>query len=121
MKATEIFDRAAIGDSNAQRLMMNVAHYLAMAITNLSLVLDLSIVVLGGGVGEHPALLEAIQRKLEGNEFARPHLVMSSLGGEAQIWGAIWLALRTCEASGFRRRSLETEIESSGPPALTGS
>ncbi|MFL6448064.1 MAG: ROK family protein [Bryobacteraceae bacterium] len=120
MKATEIFDRAALGDSNARLLMTSVAHYLAMAVTNLSLVLDLSTVVLGGGVGEHPALVEAIQRELEANEFARPQLVISGLGGEAQIWGAIWLALRTCEATGFRRRSLETGIEASGHAALTG-
>ena len=120
MKATEIFDFAAAGDSNARGLMMSVAHYLAMAITNLSLVLDLSMVVLGGGVGEHPALLEAIRRKLDSNEFARPRLVMSSLGGEAQICGAIWLALRTCEASGFRRRSLETETAASRTAVLTG-
>ncbi len=120
MKATEIFDLAAAGDSNARGVMMSVAHYLAMAITNLSLVLDLSTVVLGGGVGEHPALLEAIRRKLEKNEFARPQLVMSSLGGEAQIWGAIWLALRTCEATGFRRRSLASEIAASDAAVLTG-
>jgi glucokinase len=120
MKATDIFDLAATGDSNARGVMMSVAHYLAMAITNLSLVLDLSTVVLGGGVGEHPALLEAIRRNLEKNEFARPQLVMSSLGGEAQIWGAIWLALRTCEANGFRRRSLEAEIATPAPGVLTG-
>jgi glucokinase len=121
LKATEIFDRAGLGDPNARILMMSVARYLAMAVTNLSLVLDLSTVVLGGGVGEHPALVQAIQCELERNEFARPQLVMSGLGGEAQIWGAIWLALRTCEATGFRRRSLEAEIEASVQPALTGS
>jgi glucokinase len=120
IKATEIFELATTGDSEAGGLMMSVAHYLAMAITNLSLVLDLSVVVLGGGVGEHPALLEAIRRKLENNEFAKPRLVMSSLGGEAQICGAIWLALRTCEANGFRRRSLDTEIAASGTAVLTG-
>ncbi len=87
LKATEIFDRAAAGDTNARLLMMSVAHYLAMAITNLSLVLDLSTVVLGGGVGEHPALLEAIRRKLDRNEFARPHLVMSGLGGRSADLG----------------------------------
>jgi predicted NBD/HSP70 family sugar kinase len=77
-----------------------------MAITNLSLVLDLSLVVLGGGVGGHAALLQAIQRQLERNEFARPQLVLSSLGGEAQIHGAIWLGLKAAQASGFSRRAL---------------
>jgi predicted NBD/HSP70 family sugar kinase len=77
-----------------------------MAITNLSLVLDLSLVVLGGGVGGHPVLLQAIQRRLERNEIARPQLVLSGLGGEAQIHGAIWLGLQAAQASGFGRRAL---------------
>lgn len=112
VKATEIFDRANAGDQRAYTLMARVAEQLAMAITNLSLVLDLSLVVLGGGVGNHPALLEAIRRKLDRNEFARPQLVMSSLGGEAQIYGAVWLALQESEILGFRRRPIESEAGS---------
>ena len=49
-----------------------------MAVTNLSLILDLSLVVLSGGVGGHQALLDAMRRRLERNEFARPQLAMSS-------------------------------------------
>jgi UDP-N-acetylglucosamine:LPS N-acetylglucosamine transferase len=67
-------------------------------------VLDLSLVVLSGGTGGHPALLQAVQRRLERNQFARPTLVLSDLDGEAQLYGAICLALRTAEAQGFRRR-----------------
>ncbi len=113
LKTTEIFDLAAYGDVNAQRSKLRMADCLVMAVTNLSLVLDLSIVVLGGGVGEHPALLSPIRQKLEQNQFARPELVMSSLGGEAQMYGAIWLALRTCEMSAFRRRTSSTGTDSS--------
>ncbi len=109
LRATEIFDRAAAGDSKARAVTASVAEYLAMAVTNISLVLDVALVVLGGGVGEHPALLKAIRRRLDQNEFARPQLVMSALGGEAQIYGAIWLALTTSEAARFRRRSIESE------------
>jgi len=71
-------------------------------------VLDLSMVVLGGGVGSHPALLDCIRRRLERNEFARPELVISSLDGEAPMCGAIWLALRTAELSGYRRRTIRS-------------
>jgi glucokinase len=106
LRATEVFDSALLGDQKARGLLQHVANQLAMAITNLSLVLDLSLVVLGGGVGGHPALLQAIQRKLERNEIARPQLVLSSLGGEAQIHGAIWLGLQAAQASGFSRRAL---------------
>lgn len=113
LKATEIFDRAISGDQKARGLLQLVAGQLAMAVTNLSLVLDLSLVVLSGGMGGHVALFEAMRRRLERNEFARPQLAMSNLGGEAQICGAIWLALRAAECSGFRRRPIESALPSS--------
>jgi hypothetical protein len=34
-------------------------------------------------------------------------LVLSALNGEAQLYGAIWLALQAAEARGFRRRQVE--------------
>jgi glucokinase len=108
LKATQIFDLALAGESMARSLLDRVARQLTMAVTNLSLVLDLSLVVLSGGVGQHGALLQAMRRVLERNEFARPQLLTSTLGGQAQIYGAIWTALQAAEASGFRRRSLES-------------
>src|ERR1700677_2930937 len=92
LPATDIFDLAANGDSRAREVLYAVADQLAMAITNLSLVLDLSLVVLSGGVGGHPGLLRAIERRLERNPFARPQLVIGSLNSEAPSYGAIWLA-----------------------------
>jgi predicted NBD/HSP70 family sugar kinase len=120
LKATEIFDQATAGDPSARTLLLRVAEQLAAAVTNLSLVLDLSLVVLGGSVGRHPSLLEAMRRRLERNEFARPQLVMSSLGTEASMHGAIWLAMRTSELSGFRRRPMENRLSSSKPLGLAG-
>ena len=84
LPATGIFDLAATGDTKARGVLSSVSEQLAMAITNLSLVLDLSLVVLSGGVGRHPALVRAIERRLERNQFARPRLVISSLNDEAQ-------------------------------------
>jgi glucokinase len=106
-RATDVFDRAAAGDQKARSFLHHIAEQLAMAVTNLSLVLDLSLVVLSGGVGSHEALLQAMRRRLERNEFARPQLVKSSLRGEAQIYGAIWLGLQVAHATGFRRRPIE--------------
>jgi glucokinase len=109
LPATDIFDLAANGDSRAREVLYAVADQLAMAITNLSLVLDLSLVVLSGGVGGHPGLLRAIERRLERNPFARPQLVIGSLNSEAPSYGAIWLALQACEAQGFRSHTLKSE------------
>lgn len=108
LQATQIFDLSLAGNPIARSLLNRAAGQLAMAVTNLSLVLDLSLVVLSGGVGQHGALLQAMRRILGRNEFARPQLLTSSLGGDAQIHGAIWTALQAAEASGFRRRSLES-------------
>ena len=108
LRATDIFDLAAAGNRKAREFLNRAAGHLAMAVTNLSLVLDLSLVVLSGGTGGHPALLQAVQRRLERNQFARPTLVLSDLNGEAQLYGAICLALRTAEAQGFRRRPART-------------
>jgi glucokinase len=107
IKATDVFDLAAQGNQKARELLQRVAGQLALAVTNVSLILDLSLVVLGGGVGGHAALLDAIRRRLGRNEFARPQLATSSLGGEAQLHGAIWLGIQSAAASGFRRSMVE--------------
>jgi len=119
-RATDVFEMPAGGDQRARGLLLHVAEQLAMAVTNLSLVLDLSLVVLSGGVGGHEALLQAMRRRLERNEFARPQLVISSLRGEAQIYGAIWLGLQVAQATGFRRRAIESGVMDAKPLALAG-
>jgi glucokinase len=101
-RATDIFDLAVNGDLAARDCLQSVAEHLAYAITNLSLILDISVVVLSGGVGEHPALLQAVALRLERNQLARAHVVMSSLRGEAPVHGAIWLGLRIAEENGYR-------------------
>jgi len=113
VRATDVFDLAAAGDRKAREFLNRAAGHLAMAVTNLSLVLDLSLVVLSGGTGGHSALLQAVQRRLERNQFARPTLVLSALEGEAQLYGAIWLALQAAEERGFRRRHIEIGGQSS--------
>ena len=102
LKATEIFGLAESGDAKARELLQRTAQILASAITNMSLILDSSLVVFGGGVGSHPALLEATKRIVDQNEFARPHLAVSLLGADAQLHGAIWLALKTAEQNVLR-------------------
>jgi glucokinase len=116
LRATDIFDLAVAGDRKAREFLNRAASYLAMAVTNLTLVLDLSLVVLSGGTGGHPGLLQAVQRRLERNQFARPKLLLSDLNGEAQLYGAICLALRTAEAQGFRHRP--ARIGNKRQPAL---
>lgn len=98
LEAAEIFDLAARGGTPAQDVLQQTARILADAITNVCVILNSSLVVLGGRIGTHPALYQAVDRILERNEFSRPRLAVSSLGREAQLFGAIWLALNVADA-----------------------
>jgi glucokinase len=101
---SEIFSKAAGGDPAARKLLDRTARHLANTITNLSLILDASVVVLGGGLGTNQVLLEAIRKLVQKNQFARPKVLSSSLGVEAQLQGAIQVALQLAEAHGFHRQ-----------------
>jgi glucokinase len=94
LTATEIFERASTGDLVAKGVLNRSAKILAYAVYNISLVLNCGLFILGGGVGMSAPLRDATQRFLEKyNEPARPKLMVSSLGQDAQLVGAIRLAL----------------------------
>jgi len=99
LKATEIFDLATHGDTNARKLLRSSAEALAHAVTNISLLLNTSLVVLGGAIGTSEPLVKATLEVLRNNDFARPRLAVSTLGADAQLHGAIRLALDQVEAS----------------------
>jgi glucokinase len=99
LKATEIFDLATQGDANARKLLLSSAQALANAVTNISLLLNTSLVVLGGAIGTSEPLVSATREILEKNDFARPRLAISRLGADAQLHGAVRLALDWVEVS----------------------
>ena len=103
LQPTEIFDLAAAGNARAQRVLQETSKLLATAITNMSLVLDAPLVVLGGGIGRHPGLVEAVGKAVSKNEFASPEIVSSGLGSNAQLYGAISLGIQIAEQGGFQR------------------
>jgi glucokinase len=97
--ATEIFDHALEHNPLAMQILDTASRTLAYAIYNISLILNCPLFVLGGGVGTHPALCDAIRRVLvQRGSRVQPQLVLSALGSEAQLTGAIRLALQTAEA-----------------------
>jgi glucokinase len=96
LTATQIFDRVLKNDPIAQKVLDNAARTIAYAVYNISLILNCPLFVLGGGVGIHPALRDAMQVILEERSIrVQPRLLVSTLGTEAQIHGAICLALET--------------------------
>jgi glucokinase len=104
LSATEIFTRASAGDCLAKNVLDRTARLLAYAVYNIGLVLNSSLFVLGGGLGVSGPLRAATERILQQySEPSEPKLVISSLGADAQIMGAIRLAITTAKA--HRKRS----------------
>lgn len=99
LTATEIFDYAVAGDLRAREILDRTARMLAYTVYNMSLVLNSSLFVLGGGVGMSPVLREATRSVLfQYDEPVRPKITLSSLGPDAQLMGSIRLALDLAEA-----------------------
>jgi glucokinase len=99
LTATEIFERARAGDALAETVLKRSAQVLAYAVYNISLVLNCALFVLGGGVGLSAPLLDATRHVLEQyNAPARSKLITSNLGQDAQLIGAIRLALNKAES-----------------------
>jgi glucokinase len=96
LSATEVFDHAVAGDPMAREILDRAARTLAYAIYDMALILNCKLFVLGGSVGMHPALREVAAKILdEHSARVRPVLVVSSLGTEAQVTGAVRLAIDT--------------------------
>ena len=96
LRATEVFDSAMKGDPQAQIILEQSGRMLAAAIYNMTLVLNCPLFVLGGRVGIHPALFDATERFLERWSARAPlRLMRSALGVDAQLMGAVRVALDT--------------------------
>jgi glucokinase len=98
LTATQIFDAAVDGDAIANSMLDRAAITLACAIFNMTLILNAPLFILGGTVGLHPALRDRIQSAVDAHaRRLRPRVVLSSLGSDAQLMGAIRLAQLTAK------------------------
>jgi glucokinase len=94
ISATEIIQLAMMGNVTAQGVLEKSARILAYAVYNISVVLNSSLFILGGGVGSSEPLLATTRGILQGyTQPVRPRLAVSALGQEAQLVGAARLAL----------------------------
>jgi len=70
-----------------------VATLIGMAAANLSLVLDPSLIVLGGAIPSRGALfVRQVQRTVARIVPGPTEIVVSSLGEEATLWGSLLVA-----------------------------
>jgi glucokinase len=98
LTATQIFDGAVDGDALANSLLDRAANTLACAIFNMTLILNTPLFILGGSVGLHPVLRDRTQSAVDAHARRLcPRLVLSTLGNDAQIMGAIRLAQVTAQ------------------------
>lgn len=99
LRANRILDRAEDGqDPDAIAILNRTAQFLADAIISAMLLLNPGLVVLGGGVGSHRGLQQAVESILEKVHFPHPAVRTSTLDTHAQLYGAIALALEACQA-----------------------
>ena len=108
--ATQIFDQALKGDLLAKGVLDRTARALSYAIHNIALVLNSPLFVLGGSIGIHPALGDATRVVLlERGKRAQPRLISSALGADAQLIGAVFLALDTADRDLARKGIAATQ------------
>ena len=92
-RAADVFDLAAAGNAQARLLLKQRATILADVVLDLALILNPSIILLGGEVGNHPFLVQEVANLLKGSEFPVVSVGLSALGSSAVLWGAIYAAL----------------------------
>jgi predicted NBD/HSP70 family sugar kinase len=99
-----IFTAARRGHIVASRVVQEEAARLALAIATVTPVLDPELVILGGGIGRNGDLLLApIEAELRQLLPFRPRVVVSALGGDAVLRGAVATALDVARDRVFTR------------------
>ena len=76
-----------------------VADYLAMAVIAIAALLDPEAIIVGGGTAEAGEdLLDPVRERVAREVAEPPVLIASALGSEAQLYGAVYAALREAES-----------------------
>ena len=97
-----MFALARKGDPLAARVVEDEARRVAVGIAVVMAVVDLELVILGGGVGGNAdLLLSPVERELRRLSPVRPRLVVSALGEDAVLQGAVATALEVAQSRLF--------------------
>ena len=104
LTAERVFAAARRGDGTARRAVEEEARRVALGLAAIVPVLDPEVVILGGGVGRSGDLLLApIERELHALSPFRPRVLVSALGDDAVLHGAIATALEAGRREVFAR------------------
>ena len=108
----KIFMAARRGHLVASRVVQTEAARLALAIATVTPVLDPELVILGGGIGRNgDLLLEPIESELRQLLPFRPRVVVSALGEDAVLRGAVATALDVARERVFARSPVRQAAE----------
>jgi glucokinase len=99
--AREVFESASAAEPLALATVDEEARLLALGISATVAVLDPELVVLGGGIGARPELLEPVRRWLGLLMATPPRVETSAFGNRATMVGALAAALRSAHRSLF--------------------
>jgi predicted NBD/HSP70 family sugar kinase len=90
----ELFADAAAGEPTAAAAVRNTATLLGIATANLTVVIDPSLVILGGAlIAQAPSLVDEV-KKIVARIVPEPsEIVASPLGQEAPLWGTLRIAM----------------------------
>ena len=96
--AKSVFDAARRGDAAAIGVIAGVAERIALAVAVVAAIVDPELVILGGGIGRQgDLLLERVEREMAALSPFRPRIEASFLGDDAEIRGAIALAVASAQ------------------------
>jgi predicted NBD/HSP70 family sugar kinase len=100
----KIFAAARKDDARALRVVQIVAERVALALAAVVPILDPDLVILGGGVGRNgDLLLEPVIAELEVLTPFHPRIDVSALGEDAELVGAVSMALTQAQDQLFAR------------------
>ena len=94
-KTADLFEAALAGQHEALEWLTQTQEYLAMAVVDVCALLDPEMVIFGGGViaAQAEALVEPVRELVHRNTPVRTKISVSELGEDAQLVGAMKLAL----------------------------
>jgi glucokinase-like ROK family protein len=99
LTAKKVFQAARAGDTLAQAMVTDTVDYLAQAVANVVCTLNPEMVILGGALTRSDdLLLEPIIERVHRVVPFPPKIVLTELGDDAVLYGAIALAIRATRA-----------------------
>ena len=89
VSARSVFEAAAAGDVRAVGVVAEEARLIAKAVSVVIAVVDPSLIVLGGGIGQAPGFADLVRAELERIAPVTPPVQVSALGTDAVVDGCL--------------------------------